>query len=246
MYLINQDEHFSKIDKNSFFITDKVWGKVQFNSGIDEFNLIKWCQDNFVNSNKNFVDIGAHIGSWTWTLAHTAKHTYSFEAHPHFYNCLSANICLKELSNKISTYNIGLSSCNAEKTYYQRIKHWSGSSGFEYLGPQDDDLNKTIKYQFNLKKLDDFKLENIGFLKIDVEGHEKEVLIGAYETLKNNNWPTFIIESWAEFRETNSNEPIPAIKIRKELFEYINSINYEIIPIRDYDEMFLCKFKKGN
>ena len=51
-------------------------------------------------------------------------------------------------------------------------------------------------YSISLIKLDDFLTEhepNIGLIKIDVEGHEKNVINGCLETLKKNR-PIIIME----------------------------------------------------
>jgi hypothetical protein len=44
-----------------------------------------------------------------------------------------------------------------------------------------------------MKTLDSFKLTNVGFVKIDVEGHEEAVLHGGLETLKREK-PNLMIE----------------------------------------------------
>ena len=45
-----------------------------------------------------------------------------------------------------------------------------------------------------MKRLDDIKIKNdIGFIKIDVEGHEKNVIQGGLDTIKKNK-PVLLIE----------------------------------------------------
>lgn len=44
-----------------------------------------------------------------------------------------------------------------------------------------------------LRRLGDYGLENVSFIKIDVEGHEEAVLAGALETIRANS-PTLLIE----------------------------------------------------
>lgn len=77
-------------------------------------------------------------------------------------------------------------------------------------------------------------------MKIDVEGHEKEVLEGALETLKRNNYPTFIFESWSPWRDDEGS--CPARQLRKELLEYIESIGYKVIPVSEWDEQFIAVY----
>lgn len=71
-------------------------------------------------------------------------------------------------------------------------------------------------------------MTNIGFIKLDVEGHEKEVLEGSVETIKRNNYPKILFESWDEHYEKNN---YPSIKLRKELFDFIKSLGYNIIKV---------------
>ena len=200
-----------------------------------ETPLVEWCKDNFIKPDKDFVDIGAHIGTWSWSIANM---THVFECNKHVFNCLSANICLKDLSYKINTHNCGLSNKTGEMIYFKRSID-GGGNGLTKLRSSDDAETDTVK----VFRLDDFNLNNIGFIKIDVEGHEKEVLEGALETLKRNNYPTFTFESWESWRDGEGS--CPAIKLRKELFENIESIGYEIISISGWDEQFIAEWPKN-
>ena len=92
-----------------------------------------------------------------------------------------------------------------------------------------------------MKTLDSFELNNIGFIKMDVEGFEKEVLMGAIQTLKRSNYPNILFECWGEWKER---EGVPAIKIKKELFEYLESFGYKIIQVGGAQDMFLAEHKK--
>ena len=69
-----------------------------------------------------------------------------------------------------------------------------------------------------------------------MEGHEKEVLEGSIETIKRNNYPKILFESWDEHQENNK---FPAIKLRKELFDFIMSLGYNIIKIGQ--DMYLAE-----
>ena len=75
------------------------------------------------------------------------------------------------------------------------------------------------------KTIDSFNLENIGFIKMDVEENELFVLKGALNTLKQSNYPTILFES------NNSNE---------ELFSFLKNLNYKIIQISGCSNMFLA------
>lgn len=241
MYLVNPENSFQKVEDKGFFVNEKETARWMFSSGIPEISYINWIIENFKDPNKNFVDVGAHLGTYSWMLAPHFFHTHSFECNLEVYNCLCANIFLKGLSKKITSYPFGLSSESKESTYYLRSKD-GGGNGFTYLGEHREALNLG-EIQLSLKKMDQLSIENIGLIKIDAEGHEKEVLMGSIETLKRSDYPTLVFESWAEWREQSSHR-VPAKKLRKELFTLIKEIGYRVVPIRGNDELFLAEMQR--
>jgi hypothetical protein len=86
------------------------------------------------------------------------------------------------------------------------------------------------------KTLDSFGLTNVNFIKIDVEGHEKEVLEGSIQTLITNNYPKILFESWDEHHELNG---YPAVKLKAELFQFIQSLGYTILRLGQ--DMFMAE-----
>lgn len=243
MYYIDTGHEFKTLSPKGFFTNEYSIAKdLVFRPEDDwhyETRLFDWCNDTFVSPTSNFVDVGAHIGTWTMKCGQRANHTYAFECNKHVHNCLCANLFLKDLSYKVDTFNCGLSNKAGTMKYYKRSGD-GGGNGLTYLRDSDADVvTDTVK----VCKLDDFNLENIGFMKIDVEGHEKQVLEGAVQTLENNGFPTFTFESWPSWREDEG--ACPARKLRKELFEYIESLNYKIIPIRGWDEQFIAEYAKA-
>jgi hypothetical protein len=74
-----------------------------------------------------------------------------------------------------------------------------------------------------LMTLDSIGFEDVRLLKIDVEGHELEVLKGGIETLKANNYPPIIFEAWTW-------KPWYQEK-RTALFDYLKGHGYNIIEL---------------
>jgi len=232
MYLVEPGVSIIKPSNGAFLTPNKNL----FHEGIHEIRHINWAEQ-FLTQDKDFIDVGAHVGTWSWNLAPKCRKTYAFEPNRRIYNMLCGNIAIKNLDDKIETYNIGLSAKKEKLPYYDR-KTDGGGNGFTYLGKDRDPIESDIK--LNVTPLDEYGFDKVGFMKIDVEGHEIEVLKGAIETLENNNYPRFVFESWIEWREFNEHH-VPAFRLRKELFEYIKSLEYKILPVAGNSEMFLAQ-----
>ena len=78
-------------------------------------------------------------------------------------------------------------------------------------------FNEFRIFEVNVKKLDDLKLENpISFIKIDVEGHEIEVIQGAIKVIKKNK-PILLVEIEERYSKKKVIDTI----------NYINSLGYK-------------------
>ena len=221
--------------KDYFFFVEARVAKDYVSRGLYEKSIIDWAMDNFVTGDKVCVDIGAHMGHYALNMARKAKRVVAFECSPQSFNYLCANIALQDLNYSIDKYNVALSNTEGTAKYYIRDRLDGGSNGISKFNRDDNEHNPCIEVP--TRTLDSFGLKNVGFLKIDVEGHEKEVLEGAVNTLKENGWPPFIFESWSPTNEENS---VPKTKLREELFEYIKSLGYNIVPVSGWPEAFLA------
>ena len=188
-----------------------------------EIDFIHKVIENYSDLTKDFIDIGAHVGTYSWLTAPHFNHVHSFEPNKKIYNYLCGNIALRGLSDEIDTYLLGISDKEDNLKYYERSKD-GGGNGFENIETKE----KTIQKSFlPVKTLDSFNFDNVGFIKIDVEGHEKSVLLGAKQTLKNNNYPPILFESWAPGEHSEHNLEY-IINLRKELFKVIENYGYSI------------------
>jgi FkbM family methyltransferase len=214
--------------------TNAIWF---YQDGMAEKRLIEWVYEHMIAKDMAFVDIGAHIGTYTWTCGKKASHTYSFECSPKTFCYLAANVALHQMEYQVSLFNCALGDKEKEVDYIVRSED-GGGNGVKALSSVDQ-YYKKIKIP--MKTLDSFHLDNIGFIKIDVEGCEKEVIEGAKETLTRNNYPSILLESWGSYKEIDG---VPARQLRTELFGLLEEIGYEIIPFVDVIDIFLAKYKR--
>ena len=143
------------------------------------------------------IDIGANFGLWARDFSQKFKHTICFEPNPKCIPYLKKNIN----QNKSTIYPIGLGDKNERKELFSPQKLGTSSyvnltrigltdSGEKIWGQFDKSTEKIIT---EIKVLDDFEFSNIDYIKIDVQGFEENVLIGAIKTLTYNN-PVLCIE----------------------------------------------------
>lgn len=148
---------------------------------------------------KNVLDIGGNVGIFSLDLSAQYDNViYNiFEPIPNTYKKLLENLKLNNKTEKnFKTFNIGLSDKAGSFDFYlpatdeaasmQPIEdsfYRKGSNEMgEYTGK--DEMEKVVCLVDTIDNIVASKgIDNIGFIKIDVEGNEKFVLKGAKETL---------------------------------------------------------------
>jgi FkbM family methyltransferase len=134
---------------------------------------------------KSFVDVGAAIGTWSLFVAEKGNKVYSFEPSPKSYRILIERA--KNYSN-IRPYPYAL----GDKDTVGRL----GLAAFSLSGTMDKEikgLHKGGTIDIIIRSLDSLNLFNIGVIKIDTEGYETPILLGAKKTIEKEK-PRLIIE----------------------------------------------------
>lgn len=125
------------------------------------------------------VDVGAHCGLWSMHLVKRFSQVWAFEPVAEHRECFNANV--KAVGENIPC----LVACAlGEAPGKVRMQTAHTSSGDTRIGGAGD---------IDLKRLDDFDLQNVDFIKLDCEGYELFALRGAEATLKRCR-PCVIVE----------------------------------------------------
>lgn len=235
MNIIDKDlNSTTKLNKNKFVFVNAGLDDYVSKYGFFETSLIQWVKETYHDQERILLDIGAHIGSYSLELANNFAEVHSFEPNPEVFNHLCANVALHELSYKVYPHRIALSSKKGTSKYYFRSTD-GGGNGIEELG--DNSPNYTT---LKTDKLDNYNFDKkIGFIKMDVEGHEFDVLKGAFKTLKNSNFPPILFESW-EIDIHPEYDQKKVADIHTKVFELLKDYGYEIKSIIGYSEMFIA------
>lgn len=141
-----------------------------------------------LNKNKVFLDLGAHIGSWTLPALSTGATVIAIEPHPIIARCLLENIQLNSynIPIKLRLINKAAWGTNDWIPFYIDL-----SSTFTTLGWSEDIFQPIYVSAITI---DSLNLERIDLMKIDIEGAEIEALKGAQETLERCK-PIIILEN---------------------------------------------------
>ena len=122
------------------------------------------------------VDIGANIGNHSIAFSKISKKVYSFEAHPRTFEILKFNT---DKYKNIKIFNIGISNKKGSLFFKNIITTNIGGKKLSKTGSIKSQINKLDKIIKSDKK--------IKLIKIDIEGHEHEALLGMKKLLSNNN-----------------------------------------------------------
>lgn len=139
---------------------------------------------------QSFFDVGANIGSFTVAMAklRNIKHIHAFEPMPTLYVDLAENARRNDPSGKIRLHNLAISEVTGFVDFAV-IGNYSGANGVATTLMHD---THTISRKITVptSTLDQVVSTAKGlsdgpcFIKIDVEGHELEVLKGARSLLQ--------------------------------------------------------------
>ena len=212
-YLHKKNIEFSaeRTHRMAVFANDWIGAKI-FLDGLYERNHIYELLDIFSEldidiSKSKAIDVGANIGNHTLFFAEHFRDVQAFEPNIDTYNLLEYNT--NSISN-ICTHNIGVSDKEEFLTMSDDPSNHGGSSAvYEH--------SKGFTSKIKTKKLDVLieQKDNIGLIKIDVEGLEYKVLKGATNVIRNSQ-PIIAFEQHTEDFTVGENDS-PSTQFLKEL-----------------------------
>ena len=150
----------------------------------DPINLLRFLK---TDEKILLIDVGANTGKWAEKIIYFFKNTHIMAFEPDKRSAKYYESLFSE-KGKCQLYECGLSNTKgtAEMTLTKDTLFSTLESYSENIKSEKMDAIK--KQSININKLDNFKINEQNFdkvfLKIDVQGHEIEVLEGAKNTLK--------------------------------------------------------------
>ena len=210
---------YEHLDNEYYWINEDALAKdncdINYFPEIGIINKIKENKEGYFDFNKSLIDIGACYGGYSMLL--DFKHNYCFEPSKRFMCLLYTNMYIKDKINNTDVYNCCLSDTESIVRYNGFCCEGSNSPDelrFDIYGEMHDTQAKI---------LDSFDINNVGFIKIDIEGFEEKALRGGVGTIIRNNYPPILFECWDVGYYGMTQEK------RDSLFGFLNGLGYEII-----------------
>jgi FkbM family methyltransferase len=144
-----------------------------------------------------FIDVGANMGTYTLMMQQFGLLTFSFEPSKNNFKALNINLMLNNFENNAVIFNLGLGSKKGHEMFvFDPIN--TGASHIHSVEVYDHDTDGRGKLdEVDLVTLDEMievmeiPIEKGILMKIDVEGMEKDVILGATEFIRK--YPNLII-----------------------------------------------------
>jgi len=181
--------------------------------GLFESATIEWCKQ-YCEKDKLMLDIGARTGTYVVSLGNLCKKVYCFEPEQMNYYALCGSVALSNLRNVICL-NYGLGS-------NEQMSNDGISSKID-----KELMEMFMETKIDIRSLDSLELNDVGFIKIDVEDNLMQILMGSAKTLQRCG-PRIL------FKYNNTT------KIQR-LFDYFSRLGYQVISVRGAGNMYLAE-----
>lgn len=141
---------------------------------MDQYKLIKSCISKH-GEKCVVVDAGANLGSFAIVAGMLGAQVFAFEPVNELYNIVQYNIFHNGLEKRVKAFNLAISDRAAKFT----IARNEGNYGNNEIGAEAKSSSDDKETCFSTTLDDVLRGQHVHLLKVDIEGHEYEMLKGA-------------------------------------------------------------------
>jgi FkbM family methyltransferase len=214
----------------SYFSNDEYIGDYLSSGEPWEGNLLD-CILPLLNKEKSVLDIGSNIGTHTIPYSKHCKTVHAFEPQIEIFDLLKTNITDNQSDNVIASNlavghkkgKINLSSTVSDGSSAGKELKYGGDNKTNYGGIQLGVGGREV----DLITIDSLDLNDINYMKVDVEGAETMVFHGARETIVRNR-PIILYEKmWKNLCQTMKDSfGLEDDVCKFSISEFCSTINY--------------------
>jgi FkbM family methyltransferase len=173
------------------------------------------------------VDVGANCGLYTRQLARLSRQVHAFEPSRQM-----ARLLRRTSASNVSVHEIALSDHDGDAELFIPQGDNGLVHGLASLEPRTESSTELVSTQVPTARLDAVVHQDVAFVKIDVEGHELNVLNGAVELLERSQ-PVFLVEAEDRHRA----------QATRLIFEFFRHKSYRGFFLKDDDVMPIDQFR---
>jgi FkbM family methyltransferase len=182
------------------------------NFGAEYWQLPKLCHRDLIS-----LDIGGNRGWYSYYMARLSREVHTFEPNP---------ICLAQLARyktaNMTVHKFALSDRVGMATMRFDPNN-TGIGTIENANPlKNAGIREVVEVDVPVRTLDGLGLSEVGFVKVDVEGHEAAVLRGAQNMLAADR-PTLLVE--LELRHNP--------RVFEEVWKVLDPLDYRMLCCTD-------------
>ena len=156
------------------------------------------------------IDVGANRGYYSYALAELAARVEAFEPHPEL-----ARFARQKLGAAIPVHEIALSNTSGWTTLFVPQAERGVDVHFNSSIKKVYAFDTYVEFRVPMKTLDEFAFKNVGFIKIDTEGSDMDIIEGAAKTIERDR-PNMVVELLA----VTHADPLACIRQIKDRFDY--------------------------
>ncbi len=166
---------------------------------------------------KGMVDVGANHGVYTYLAQPHAEWVIAAEANPKL-----ADFVNRWAGGKVRVVSSAISDERGSATLHVPLVNQVEWDGFGSLIAHERTDVPMSQIRVSKVRLDDLQLDSVGFVKVDVEGHEVEVVRGAKALIVRDR-PNLLIEAEERHRAGSLDH----------LRAFFSSLNYRVFFLLD-------------
>lgn len=177
------------------------------------------------------IDVGGNVGHIAYFLSKHAKQVYTFEAVGVVFEQLEK---LPALAPNVIPEKCAISDFVGEAEFFVDHNRLS-NSGLHNVGAVDVPFKPKTEFKTTktkVKSIDSMGHRSVGFVKIDVEGSELDVLKGAENTIQESH-PDFLVEIFEPFCKYPAEEIFEFLFARGYQCFYYDKETSELAPVAD-------------
>jgi len=202
-YAFDNFQPIKKINTNKGIITFLCLGKLPFFRADTFFSkepeTIEWIEK--FRSDKVFWDIGANVGIYSlYAGLNPNLSIFAFEPASNNFNLLNQNVKINKMDNNVSALSVAFSDKTQMSTFY--MSDLETGSAHHSFGEPVNQFGEELAYQYKQSmiaySIDDFlatfDVPFPNYIKIDVDGIEHQIILGAQKTLSDERLSSILIE----------------------------------------------------